>query len=233
MAATQLRTVSQTLPRTPEREALANKIAEHAKAALQPARLKAAIEHTNDLLYGDEGAIRAAEKAKAALEEAEANEGHHLAAVALGEATTDGDPVMIATAAVKNATAHVDSTRKIRAALEEQLKVAESELQSTKSELDAAIGTVLRDEASGTVDKILIEAAALQEQLGAKRAELSFLQNECFEWNAEQRLRIREFLAAPAYPWEFNRKTREHPALEPWRQACEALRHDADAPLPI
>jgi hypothetical protein len=220
--------------RTEARETLAGAIIEHAKAARQPTRLKAAIENTNDLLYGDDGALRAAEKANAALAEAKANESHHLAAVALGEATADGDPVIIATAAVEKANAHLDSARKTRAAIEEQLKVAESELQFAKGELDVAVRTVMRDEAGSTIDRILIEAAALQAELGAKRATLSFLKSFCFSLHERELAKpIEDFLAAPAYPWEFNRKTSEHPALETWRQTRQALATDADAPLPI
>ena len=185
-------------------------------------------------MYGDAGALRAFERAETALEEANANEGHHLAAVALGEATADGNPVMIATAAVEKANAHLDTTRKTRAAIEEQLKVVENELQYAKGELDAAVRTVMRDEGSAIIDSILVEATALQEQLGAKRATLSFLKSACFSSHERELAKpIEDFLAAPTYPWEFNGRKNEHPALERWHAAREALRQDASAPLPI
>jgi hypothetical protein len=217
--------------RTEAREALAEAIAAHAKAARQPARLKAALNANS--LYGDDGALRAFERAEIALKEAKASESHYLAAVALGEATDDANPVMIATAAVEKANAHLESARKIRAAIENQLKVAESELQSTKSELDAAIRSVMRDEGSATIDKMLVEATEMQAELGAKRAVLLFLNRTCFDGARELSKPINDYLAAPAFPAEWNDKTQQHPALARWLRAREALATNADAILPV
>jgi hypothetical protein len=139
---------------------------------------------------------------------------------------------MIATAAVEKANAHLESARKIRAATENQLKVAESELETTKGELDAAVRAVLCDEGSATIDKMLAEATEMQAELGAKRAVLLFLNRTCFDGARELSKPINDYLAAPAFPAEWNDKTRQHPALVAWNQSREALRLDADAPLP-
>ncbi len=88
--------------------------------------------------------------------------------------------------------------------------------------------------AGAPLDRILAEASALQERLSGLRAVLWFLSRECLDRESTERERqkIATFLAAPAYAWEFNGRINEHPALEPWRAARQALQTNADAPLP-
>jgi predicted nucleic acid-binding Zn-ribbon protein len=232
MSATQLKSVPPR--RTEARETLDEAIERHAAAQRQLTRLKTALDRAEAALYGEGGAMHAAERAEAALKEAKANESHHLAAVALGDATEDANPTKAAERAVAEAQSRLDTTSRTKGALKEQLKAAESELPYVKDALDKAVRAVFKSEAAAIVDTTLREAAALQEQLGAKRIVLRFFERSCFSSHERELAKpIEDFLAAPTYPWEFNRKRDEHPALEPWRAAHEALRQNADAPLPI
>jgi DNA repair exonuclease SbcCD ATPase subunit len=224
--------VLKSLPprRTQARETLASAIAEHAKAISKLSRLKAALNA--DSLYGDDGALRKFERAEAVFEEAKAIESHHLAAVALGEATAEQNPVKLAERSLAEAQSRLDGARKTLRALEDQLKATETELKSADDDLDEAVRNVMRDEAAETIDRILAEAAALQEQLGVKRAILRFLNAECFDGARELAQPIADFLAAPLFPHEFNGRSKDHPALGPWHTAREALKQNADVPLP-
>jgi chromosome segregation ATPase len=232
MPATQLKTVPPS--RSPERGALAEAIERHAAATAQLARLKMALEASEGALYGDGGATRAVDRAEEQLKEAKANEPRHLAAVALGEATDDADPIRAAERALTEAQAQLDRARKTRDALTAEASDATSELDQAKRKIDDAIRDVFASEAGAAISSTLCEAAALQEQLGAKRLVLSFLREACFEtWPPNDQLKpIENFLFAPPYPLEASSATRAHPSLAPWRLAQEALRTDADAPLP-
>ena len=220
--------------RTEARERLAEAIERHTATQRQIARLNAALEAAARALYGDNGVIGAAERAEIALKEAKANEDYHLAAVAIGEVTAEANPVKIAERAAAEAEARLDTARRTQDALNKQVKAAERDLDSPNTELEQCVRVVMRSEATALIDAILREAAALQAELGAKRALLSFLSGEVFEWNErELRQPVTDFMTAPAYPWEWNGRSKEHPALAPWHQAREALRQSADAPLPI
>ena len=220
-------------PRSPERAQLSVAIERHTAAQRQLTRLKAALVRADDLLYGESGAMRMVETAENALKEAKGLESHHLAAVALGEATTAANPVIAAERAVAEAQSRLDTTSRTRGALEEQLKAAESELPYVKDTLDKAVRAVFKSEAAAIVDTTLREAGALQEQLGAKRIVLRFLESSCFSWHERELAKpIDDFLSAVAYPIERHGKIDEHPAADPWRAAFDALRSDADALLP-
>jgi chromosome segregation ATPase len=226
--------VLKSLPprRTPERVALAEAIAEHAKAISKLSRLKAALNA--DSLYGDDGALRKFERAEEKFKEAKANESHHLAAVAIGEASAEQNPVKLAEHALAEAQSRLDGARKTLRALEDQLKATEIEIKSANDDLNKAARDVMRDEAAATIARILAEATALQEQLGVKRVILRFLNNECFGGGARELAEpIADYLAAPAFPAEWNNKTQQHPTLEPWLRAREALSTNADAILPV
>jgi hypothetical protein len=216
--------------RTEARERLAEAIAADAKAISQLSRLKAAFDENS--LYGDDGALRAFERAETTLEEAKASESHHLAAVALGEATDDANPVKLAEHALAEAQSRLDGARKTYRALEHQLKAAETELKSADDDVGKAVRGVLLDEGSATIDKMLVEATEMQAELGARRAVLLFLNRICFDGARELSKPINDYLAAPPFPAEWNDKTHQHPALAPWNQTHEALQLDADAPLP-
>jgi hypothetical protein len=219
-------------PRSAEREALAEAIARRDAATTRLARLKAALDANP--LYGDDGAIRAHEKAEAALTEARAGEGSYLAAVAIGEASGDSNPVLGVERALAEAQSRLDVVRKTHRALEDQVESTETEIKSAKDDRDKCVRAVLRDEASGVIETMLQQAAALQEQLSAKRALLSFLRSEAFEWRDRELAKpIDDFLAAPAHPREFDGTMGSHPACEPWKAAVAALAADPDAPLPI
>lgn len=220
--------------RSPARATLAVAIERQTAAQRQIARLNDALERAHSGLYGDGGASRAASSAAAALAEAQASESQHLAAVAMGEATPDQNPVAIAERVAAQAKERLANANRTQDALKEQVQVAERELVSANDDLAKAVRGVLREEATGLINATLREAELLKEQLGAKRALLSFLQGQCFAWDEkEARQPISDFMAAPAYPWEWNGRSKEHPALAPWHQLDEALKQSADAPLPI
>jgi len=232
MAITQLK--SMPLPRSPEREALAEAIERHDAVSVHLARLKTALETSEGALYGDSGAMQAVERAEQRLEEAIADESRHLAAVALGETTEDANPVRAAERASAEAEAQLTKMRNTRDALVEEAKDATSELEHAKRKIDVAVRYVFASEAGATIDATLREAAALREQLGAKRLVLSFLRDACFEtWPPSDETKpIRKFLEARAYPLETSSEASGHPSLALWRNAQQALATDADAPLP-
>jgi len=233
MSVTQLKTVPPS--RSPEREALAEAIERRDAIAAHLARLNAALEQSEGSLYGDGGVMRAVERAETQLEEAKANESRHLAAVATGEASENANPIKAAELALTEAQAKLDHMRKTRDALTAEANDASSELDHAKRKIDDAVRNVMHSEAGDIIDQTLGEAAALQEQLGAKRLVLSFLREACFEtWPPSDETKpIRQFLEARPYPLEASSGTRAHPSLTPWRLAQEALRADADAALPV
>jgi hypothetical protein len=143
--------------------------------------------------------------------------------------------VTIAERGLSAAQARVASLRKTRDALDTQVSTTDSEIESAKYYRDKAIAAVMRDEAGAFIKQALKEAGDLQEQLSAKRAELNFLKGACFDSVSDREAAkpISDFMAAPAYPWEFGMRTSVHPALEPWHQAREALATDPDSPLPV
>jgi hypothetical protein len=173
------------------------------------------------------------EKAPVLIEEAQANAAKFLTEQALGTAGEAPVSIKAVRVAAQDAQDALDAAISAGVALAKQEATEKYELQYAKGELDAAVRGVMRDEGSATIDRILVEAAALQEQLGAKRVLLSFLGSECFEQNAEERRPIADFLTEPVFPWVWNNKSHEHPVLAPWRAAREALRQSADAALPI
>ncbi|HZL39653.1 MAG TPA: hypothetical protein VFC45_05155 [Pseudolabrys sp.] len=233
MSVTQLKTVSQS--RSPEREALAEAVERRDAIAAHLARLKTALEQSESSLYGDGGALRAVDRAEAQLKEAKADEARYLAAVALGEATEDTNPIKAAERALAESNAQLDRARKTRDALTAEANDATSELDRAKRKIDDAVREVFASEAGPTIDATLREAAALQEQLGAKRLFLKFLKDACFaSWPPSDAIKpIREFLEARAYPLETSSEASVHPSLALWRNAHDALATDADALLPI
>jgi predicted RNase H-like nuclease (RuvC/YqgF family) len=229
-----LKLADETPPRTPERDALAEAIERYNAITPHRDRLKEALKRTEDELYG--GAHRGVETAETALAEAKANEAAYLASTALGEADESANPVKLAELAFEAANAQLDRVRKTREALKQQIEVAESEAVYAAAKLEKAVRAVFRAEASGIIDATLGKAAALQAELQETRLRLWFLKSACFEsWPPSEETRpIRDYLAAPIFPLELNDKIVDtHPSLALWRKAGEALRHDADAPLPV
>ena len=232
MPATQLKSIPPS--RSPEREALAEAIERRDAAAAHLARLKTALEQSEG------SALRRRWRCcvpstvpRNSLKKPRRTRARHLAAVALGEATEDADPVKAAERALTEANAQLDRARKTVDALTAEVNDATKERDRAKRKIDDAVRDVFASEAGATISSTLREAAALQEQLGAKRLVLSFLHDACFEtWPPTSATKpIENFLFARAYPLEDSR-TPAHPALAPWRNAQEALATDADAPLP-
>ncbi len=232
MPATQLKTVPPS--RSPERQSLATAIERRDAVDAHLARLKTALEQSEASMYGDMGLLSAVDRAEQRLEDAKADEVRHLAAVAMGEATEDSNPIKAAGLVLSGAQAKLDLARKTRDAVTTEINDATTELDRAKEKINDAVREVFAAEAGAAISSTLCEAAALQEQLGAKRLVLSFLREACFEtWPPNDQLKpIENFLFAPPYPLEASSATRAHPSLAPWRLAQEALRTDADAPLP-
>jgi len=225
MAVTQLRSLPSR--RSAERQALAEAIERRTAALDAVKRINQAHEESTEVAYRASQALKVAE---AAFVEAQADGDAHLAAAVLGE--LDGRPSAAdIEAAVTQAANDLSIARRTRDALAQRAQREATEAEGAERQVEEAVRAVLASEASVTIDATLREAAALQDQLGAKRALLSFLRSSCSSVAA---MPIRAFLEASQYPYEETiNKARQHPACQPWADALKALGSDADTPLPI
>jgi chromosome segregation ATPase len=216
MAKPNLRIAGEIPSRSPEREQLAKAIERQNATALHRDRLQGALKRAEAQLYGDDSASRAVETAEAVLAEAKADESRHLAAVALSEATEDANPVTAAESAIAEAQSRLDTARRTRDALKEQLKAAESELSMARLRLDSCVDDVIN--ASAPVEKLLADFATLHREFVMHRRVLEWLEGQgAIPREVSFRAEPREWADA---------------GEAPWNAAVSALATDADAPLP-
>jgi hypothetical protein len=224
--------LADTSARSSEREHLAAAIVRHNAAVELLVRIKTAISHADESLFATLTALTAAE---ATAVEAEAGEADFLVSKALGE-TDAASPATIAAAEIERAKADRDVIRNTLAALAEREKSAAAEIEWSKSLLDAAVKAVLRSETSASVTTMMSKAKVLQAELVDLRVRLRYLLHGDSVDEAEAQ-EVKDFLHEYMLPATYNCKEREnyseHPAADGWRAACEALKVDADAPLPI
>ena len=208
-----MRLVGDAPPRTPQREDLAEAIARRDTATKYLTRIQAAHERASETVYDLKDSV---DKAIAMLDEAKAGEGSYLAAVALGEADAALSPIKTAAAAVEEANDQLYTARHMRDALEAEIKSAERELMWAKSKLDDAVNDAVKaDPATARLVAVFNEAErrfmSLRQAMGVVGT--SRLPQGCEFWDCQ-------------HSWP------ELPGAPVWQAAIEALRTDADAPLP-
>jgi hypothetical protein len=108
---------------------------------------------------------------------------------------------------------------------------AEQRVRDARSAVVACAGNV----AVAGLPKLLAETQRMQSELEERRLILSLLNG--FDPRSQNgvafRSEIDDFLEAPVLPYTWNRgRVEDHPVVTPWLEALEALRVDADAPLP-
>jgi len=217
-------------PRSPERVELASAIEHHAAALDAVRRVSHAREQADEVVYRAADALEAAETA---LKEAQAGEGARLAAAALGEA--DGIPSAAdAEADVTRAANDLNIARRTRDALDERAQREAAEVERAQTALGKCIGAVVRSEVDTT--RLLAEARSLQDALISKRVQLRYLFNEQLV-DDQDTPPLRTFLlfenTLPTGRSQLEHGNyNAHPAADSYKRACEALRTDADAPLP-
>lgn len=217
--------------RTPERERLAAAVDRHQTAIELLARIRSAHAHAEESLFAALTALAAAE---AALAEAQANEADHLVAKALGE-TDAASPVALAAADVERAKADRDVIRNTIAALEARQTATASEIEKARYALDDAVKATLQAETTSFVTDLLRKAEEMQRELINERVVLKHLLHSdgIAEPLAQE---VKSFLHKYHLPATYGCVLHEnydaHPAADQWRATREALRVDADAPLP-
>ncbi|HEY1474376.1 MAG TPA: hypothetical protein VGF53_09865 [Pseudolabrys sp.] len=200
------------LPRSPERASLAATIERFNAATQRLHHIKQAQQQAEEQLYGDGGAIRAVERAEAALAEAKQGEDAYLANVALGEADASASPVKAAEAEFAKAQGALDSVRKTIAALKQELEAAERELRWA---------TTYRDQARDAVVKAAPELQRLQNDYKIAQAAYFTLRQAMGQMNPH----------LPKF-WDHQDASPYTSVADTWRTALKALEADADAPLP-
>ena len=229
MAKPNLKLAGDTPPRSPERVELASAIERHAAALDVVRRVGEAREQAAEVVYHAADALKAAE---AALAEAQADEGARLAAAALGEAADIS--AADAEAAVTRAANDLNIARRTRGALDERGQREAAEVDRAEKALGKCVAAVAKSEAPAA--RLLAEARLLQNDLVARRIVLRHLFNSDFV--AEQEAaELRDFLLfqnqlpAAIGQVEYGNYN-DHVAADPWRQALQELRENADAALP-
>jgi len=233
MSKPNLRIAGEAPPRTPERIALAEAIERHTAAVRILDANKAAQELTTQTRRQAQDAV---ERSVAMIEEAKTNAATHLTAQAMG---TAGEAPLSVKAARDNAVAAQDALEaalSAGAALVEQAKVAERELQYAAADLDKAVREVVRAETGAAVSELLKQAEALQSGLVNRRVVLRhLLHNEIIDEAAAPA--VKSFLKNRDMPGTFGnveyQDWNHHPATDAWKRSREALRQNADAELPI
>ena len=222
--------------------------------------LAEAIERSTDAeriaIAAREAVTRASEMVKAAtaqLDDATADvatarerQATNMAAAAKSGAASSPDKSMREARAQEiDASDELDAARAALAACEAALIEPEKTHTNAQQYVESCADAVM---ATG-VAALLVEAEAIQRELGVKRAVLQFLRKDCIEpycpaseiinWDEvnaggvprskkNEAPAVSKFLDAPVF--SFYDTT--HPAIEPWRAARDALMRDASAPLP-
>jgi len=208
-----MKLVGDAPPRSPEREQLAAAQERHGAATKQLVRIRAAHERAADTVYEAKDAV---DKAIATLDEAKAGEGSYLAAAALGEADAALSPVKTAAAAVEQANDQLGTARHMRDALEAEIKSAERELMWAKSKLDDAVNDAVR--ADPATAQLFAEFSKVERRFMSLRQAMGVVGTSRLPQGCEF--------------WDCQHSWPELPGAPVWQAAIEALRTDADAPLP-
>jgi|SRR5665213_1207040 len=231
MAITQLK--SMPLPRSPEREALAEAIERHDAAVRMLAANESAQAATQEAIYA---ARHAVEQTAAAIEVAGENVATHLTAVAMGTAGVAPLSVKQTRLTAQDAEDALETTKSANAALVEQHKAAERELQYASDDLDKCVRAVVRSETGAALSELLKQAETAQANLVNRRVVLRHLLHADQVAEPEKQA-VKSFLGNTALPGTYGNVEytdwERHSACEPWLRCALTLRKDADSPLPV
>ena len=213
-------------PRTPERESLAEAIARHAEATNRLAAVQAARERTEQARRDAKEAIA---KATAGVEQAKIDAAAQLVGSAPGALS-----VKAARAALTDCEDALEAAIEAGGILVTTEKEAADEVEWAQTALKKCVGAVVKSEAN--VGQLLKEAEAAQAELINKRIVLRHLFNNDLVAEQEQPA-VRTFMlfqnTLPVGRGQLEHGNFDkHPAADPYKRAIEALRTDADAPLP-
>ena len=203
--------------RSPERAALAEKIANLTAVTAERDRVYDAHGRAEAAVYASNRAIEEAEEALALAREREPS---RLVQSYLGEADDNLPTVKDAEAALRAATAQLETARRARDLLSDRLQQAEQEIGYAESRRDAALGAMLQ--ASPEVIALLSEYRRQQERTSAL---------------AEMLRTVSRVAGIPREykNWESIRtdyRVADLPGVSQWVSAINGLRADADAALP-
>lgn len=211
-------------PRTPAREALAQAIA----------TADAARRHVQEAVAAAENAwqrqLEAMQRRDALLlEPTQSGSGYDIiAALARG----DCDVLAVERRQFETRDTLADAEREVaawRRAKDEakaEIPVREEAQYWADRTVKTCVGAVLTE--SGAIDRLRGEAERLQADLIARRVTLIFLEKHA-ELPAEEKRQLSLYLSRSAV---LPRDASQHEAAEVWAHAAEALKRDADAPLP-
>jgi hypothetical protein len=225
-------------PRSRERQALAVAIEAAAMAARATEGGLAAVARASELVDDAQSKHAAASATVSAAKE------RHTAATA--EAIGRGAPVpasavRAARAAQADAEDDLDAAKAALKQLQTALAGLEEEAHRADIAVEAAVNSVLAGEAA----VLLVERLEhLKRELPELQAKLYFLKSRGFERQGIYSVEV-PALHAPLAEIESRitsaielglsfhvTAAEQHPAVEPWRAACAALRDDPDVPLP-
>ena len=200
-------------PRTPERQALAEAIERHANAATEHRRLDEALGRFRTEVWWP--ATEKSETTAAALKELKSREGDVWAAEFLGD-SADVEKLRVAQAAADEANAAKGRADETYGALENRAGKAKAEFESAEESLNRVHRAAVK------VDPAMAEIISQYETAKRELAKFSVLMSELFMY------------APTGYHYYTERiySDLDRSDCEKWRAAIEALKHDADAPLP-
>jgi hypothetical protein len=151
-------------------------------------------------------------EAQRALTDAKQNEGHRLAAVALGEATDVASAADMQVALEQARNNHEVSVN-TSAALQQRLDEAVNRARTAAARLEQAVAAVVKSEAQA----LIAEQVAVCRRLAELRHIFNCLvENQC----------------GVVDKWGFDPEAASPACAAPWRLALDALRSDPDARLP-
>jgi hypothetical protein len=210
-----LRPSTPTPARSAERQRLAEAIERLSEARADLARLAAARAKTPQP-WQVSGEVEAA---RAALDEARADEPERLVGQLLGEEAHGADPVAVANAALREAEAKLTRSREVRSLLDERERAATSALEAAEGAVRTARAAVLQ------ADPAVVALLAGHREAQRRAAEIAASLGH---------------VGATGIPhahrhWDDQRHefaTRDLSAAATWAAAVAALATDPDAPLP-
>lgn len=227
---------------SPQRQALAEAIAEHRARTEQIAALESAVEQVHHAWVASS---KRKEKAEAALREAKDQAADNAVAAVLGKKPAGVTTTKAARAAIEEATDDIEEATLADETLRARLQEAKTFLPLSEDKLQNAAAAVLRE--SPEVARLTAAVTELQRKLADAGAALLFLDR--IRALADRSVSVSghdapvrtdglpqeivlavQRLMAPPSTW--NKLSAEVPGARPWHQALTALMTDASAPLP-
>jgi chromosome segregation ATPase len=221
MTRVQLKSVDANPVRSREREALGKAITNRNEALARLSAVRQAIEQAAN---NARTARHELERAEAAVGEAKTQAAKHAISTALGKEGTPQASIKQARAAVQAAQDDMDSAISAEAELAKELKAAESRLVTARVVFDNAFRAVLAAEPA--IDRLLDQRRALN----AKLLDVEVALYAAFKAGALPQWPLPVENDEPDAQY-FDANTIAEHAPE-WAAALQALRKDADTPLP-